>query len=158
MSKRKQKRSRVRTTAEAAAAPSGHGILQYVYAAFGLFWLYQGVIRVQGTLTEFGGAAELGWLIPAAVAYFALMWFLYQLVIEATTRDRVKIAQALFVLLFLAFVAGFALYAFAGTDSFRAAAQSCLSFAVAGLMLKLSTLPGGSGGMFGSVLARRAGG
>ena len=155
MSKRKQKKTR---QVEVVATPSGHGLLQYVYAAFGLFWLYQGVVRVQATLVEFGGAAELGWLIPAAVAYFALMWFLYQLVVEAATRDRVKVAQALFVLLFLAFLAGFAVYAFAGSVSFRAAAQSCLSFAVAGLMLKLSTLPGGSGGMFGSVLARRAGG
>jgi hypothetical protein len=158
MSKRKQKKSQVRTGAEAAAAASGHSLLQYVYAVFGLFWLYQGMVRAQATLAQFGGTAELGWLIPAAVAYFALMWFLYQLAVEAAARQQMKIAQGLFVLLFLAFLAGFALYAFAATDSLRAAAQSCLSFAIAGLMLKLSTIPGGSGGTFGSMLARRAGG
>lgn len=155
MSKRKQKKSHAGSRTEVVARPSSHGILQYVYAAFGLFFLYQGVARVQATLDQFG-AAELRWLIPAAVAYFALMWFLYQLAVEAATRDRVKIAQALFVLLFLAFLAGFALYAFAGSDSFRAAMQSCLTFAIAGLMLKLSTIPGGSGGMLGSFVGRRA--
>ena len=154
MSKRKKK-SQARPQAEVVAAAAGHSLLQYVYAAFGFFWLYQGVARAQATLAQFGGTAELGWLIPAAVGYFALMWFLYQLAVEAAAREQIKIAQALFVLLFVAFIAGFALYAFAATDSFRAAAQSCLSFAIAGLMLKLSTIPGGSGGMFGSMLARR---
>lgn len=155
MTKRKQKKSQPAPPTNAIGSSSGHTILQYVYAVFGLFFLYQGLARVQATLDHFG-VGELGWLIPAAAAYFALMWILYQLVVEAAARNQVKIAQALFVLLFLAFIAGFALYAFAGSDSFRAAMQSCLTFAIAGLMLKLSTIPGGSGGMLGSFIGRRA--
>jgi hypothetical protein len=156
MGKKKRANRRKQNQSQQPALPqSGTNAGSILYGLLALFWLYAGITTLLAATSETDLAAEVPWLVPAAVGFFAIGWFLYHAVNLVALSGQARLAQILLIVFFLIFVAGMIPVFLSESDAVRAGAQVYLSFGLTGLLLRMSTQQRMGPGLFGSIFMSR---
>lgn len=168
MSRKKSSKNRARRSrgrrAEAslpAAAPQGPDtVTQLLYGLLALFWLYAGISATIQTTAMMenrpeNGILELPWLVPAAVALFAVGWFWFYYVHVVAASGRPKLAQGLLIGFFLVFLASIVPVFLGETELVRNGARTYFSFGLMGLFLRMSTQRRQRAGFLGALFSQR---
>src|SRR5690606_18004991 len=140
MAKKKRANRRKQNQPQQQAAPqAGANVSGVLYGLLALFWLYAGITTLIAASSETDLPAEIPWLVPAAVGFFAIGWFLYHAVNLVALTGQTRMAQILLMAFFLIFVVGMIPVFLTESDAVRAGAQVYLSLGLAGLLLRMST-------------------
>ncbi|HSM55297.1 MAG TPA: hypothetical protein VK879_04010 [Candidatus Sulfomarinibacteraceae bacterium] len=128
---------------------------QVLYGFLALFWLYAGVsATMETTALMESEQQELPWLVPAAVALFAVGWFWFHYVYVTSGSGRQRLAQGLLIAFFLVFVGGMIPVFLGDTELIRNGARAYISFGLTGLFLRMSTQKRRQAGFFGALFSR----
>lgn len=155
MGKKKSANRRRQNQQQQAAPQAGANISGILYGLLALFWLYAGITTLITASSETDLSAEIPWLVPSAVGFFAIGWFLYHAVNLVALSGQARWAQILLMAFFLIFVAGMVPVFLSDSDAVRAGAQVYLSFGLTGLLLRMSTQQRMGPGLFGSIFMSR---
>lgn len=162
MAKRKNSRNRKRraknrqNSDEQVTAQDPDIITHILYGFLALFWLYAAVSStIETTVLMESEQQSLPWLVPAAVALFAVGWFWFHYVYVNSASGRQKLAQGLLIAFFLIFLAGMVPVFLGESELVRNGARAYISFGLTGLFLRMSTQKRQRAGFFGSIFSSR---